>query len=135
MDQPAYIIGIDLGTTNSVVAYTDAAADKEHHPEIRVLEIPQITAAHTIERRQTLPSFIYMPGRAEAGGGAFALPWDEDNRMVIGEYARMRAAETPQRVIASAKSWLCNSFVDRNEPILPWEAPEDVERIPPVAAC
>lgn len=134
MEQPVYIIGIDLGTTNSVVAYTEAAPQKGQDCEIRVLDIAQVTAPHTIEKQNSLPSFIYVPGRAEAGGGAFGLPWDTENRMVIGEYARNRAAEVPQRVISSSKSWLCNTSVDRNEPILPWDAPEDVERISPVAA-
>lgn len=134
MDQPTYIIGIDLGTTNSVVAYTGATPEKDQTPEVRVLEIAQVTAAHTIEKQPGLPSFIYLPGHAESGDGAFALPWDPDNRVAIGEYARMRAAEAPQRVIASSKSWLCNTSVDRNAAILPWEAADDVEKLSPIAA-
>lgn len=134
MEQSEYIIGIDLGTTNSVVAYTRAGEKTEGDSEIKILDIPQLTAPHTIEKQSSLPSFIYIPGKGEAGDDAFLLPWDPEGQMVIGEYAKKRAAEVPQRVISSSKSWLCNTSVDRNDPILPWDAPEDVERISPVAA-
>jgi hypothetical protein len=134
VEQPVYIIGIDLGTTNSVVAYTRAGEKTEEGSEIKILDIPQLTAPHTIEKQSSLPSFIYMPAKGEAGGDAFFLPWDSDGLMVIGEYAKNRAPEVPQRVISSSKSWLCNTSVDRNEPVLPWEAPGDVKRISPVAA-
>lgn len=138
MSDPQYIIGIDLGTTNSIVAYTGAAPEKGQAkgeaPDIRILDMPQVVAPHTIENKSLLPSFLYLPTAAETGEGAFDLPWQTGGRLVVGEYARARGAEVPQRVIASAKSWLCNTAVDRNKPILPWEAPEDVERISPVAA-
>lgn len=134
MAEPAYIIGIDLGTTNSVAAYTEATGDPGADPDIRVLEIPQVTAPDTVEKRNILPSFVYMPGRAEIQSGALDLPWGRPGETVVGEYARHRAAEVPHRVIASAKSWLCNTYADRSGPILPWEAPEDVGRISPVEA-
>lgn len=127
--EPAYIIGIDLGTTNSIVAYTGMAES-----EIRVFEIPQLVSPGSIEKRQILPSFLYLPPESESAGGACDLPWEKGGRIVVGEYARARSAEVPQRVIASSKSWLCNTSVDRNKPILPWEAPEDVHRISPVEA-
>ncbi|NOY68179.1 MAG: Hsp70 family protein [Deltaproteobacteria bacterium] len=134
MPEPAYIIGIDLGTTNSVVAYTDAVMEKGGRPDIRIFKIPQITSPGVVEALETLASFIYMPTEPETSEGGLALPWDSDSRPVVGEYARARSAEVPQRVISSAKSWLCNSRVDRNSPVLPWEAPPDVEKISPVEA-
>jgi len=129
-----YIIGIDLGTTNSIVAYTDPLLEKGAVPDIRVFEIPQVVAPHTIEKRTSLASFLYVPPSAEINDGAFDLPWEAGGKIVPGEYARSRGAEVPQRVIASAKSWLCNTSVDRNSPILPWEAPADVEKFSPVQA-
>lgn len=136
MTDSKYIIGIDLGTTNSIVAYTAPIAEKGDSPDIRVFEIPQIVAPHAIEKRRTLASFLYVPPVAETTDSALDLPWETvgDGHIVVGEYARSRGAEVPQRVIASAKSWLCNTSVDRNSPILPWEASDDIEKISPVQA-
>ncbi len=134
MSEPQYIIGIDLGTTNSIVAYTEAGLEKGQSPDIRVLDIPQVVAPRTVEKRSLLPSFLYLPSAAETGDGALDLPWAGGGHLVVGEYARARGAEVPQRVVASAKSWLCNTAVDRNKAILPWEAPEDVDRLSPVEA-
>lgn len=129
-----YIIGIDLGTTNSIVAYTEPMKEQGGVPEIRVLDIPQIVAPHTIEKRKSLASFLYIPSASETTDSAFDLPWASGGALVVGEYARSRGAEVPQRVIASSKSWLCNTSVDRNSPVLPWEAPGDIEKISPVQA-
>ncbi len=131
MTEPVYIIGIDLGTTNSVVAYT---AIDESPDRIGVLEIPQFVGAGAMENRQVLPSFIYVPSPHEISDHAFSLPWDRENAMIVGEYARQRGAEVPQRMIASAKSWLCHAMIDRNKAVLPWGRPDDVPGFSPVAA-
>lgn len=135
MPDPTYIIGIDLGTTNTIVAYTAASIENGDQPDIRVFEIPQLVAPGTIEKRRILPSFIYLPPHAELTDGAFELPWDDTPPIVVGEYARARSAEVPQRVISSAKSWLCNTSIDRTKPVLPWEAPADVQKMSPVSAA
>jgi molecular chaperone DnaK (HSP70) len=131
---PTYIIGIDLGTTNSVVAYTAARFEKGRPADIRTLDLPQLVQAGTVENRPLLPSFIFNPGPHDVPEGGLELPWDPDARLAVGEFARERGAEVPHRLISSAKSWLCNTMVDRNKPILPWDAPPDVERLSPVAA-
>jgi molecular chaperone DnaK (HSP70) len=131
---PTYIIGIDLGTTNSVVAYTAARFEKGRPADIRTLDLLQLVQAGMVENRPLLPSFIFSPGPHDVPEGGLELPWDADARLAVGEFARERGAEVPHRLISSAKSWLCNTMVDRNKPILPWEAPPDVERLSPVAA-
>ena len=124
MTDPTYIIGIDLGTTNSVVAYTAARFEKGRPADIRTLDVPQLVQAGTVESRPLLPSFIFSPGPHDIPAGGLELPWDADARVAVGEFARERGAEVPHRLISSAKSWLCNTMVDRNKPILPWEAPD-----------
>ncbi len=62
------------------------------------------------------------------------LPWDNENNLIVGEYARERGAELPQRLISSSKSWLCNVMIDGNQPVLPWDAPNDISKISPVEA-
>ncbi len=126
-----YVIGIDLGTTNSVLAYAPLDADE---PRIELLPIPQLVADATIESRTALPSFIYLGAAHEVEGHALDLPWNDQQEFATGQMARGRGAEVPDRTIVAAKSWLCHSRVDRRQPILPWNAPDDVPKISPVTA-
>jgi molecular chaperone DnaK (HSP70) len=134
VSDPVYIIGIDLGTTNSVVAYTRIPPSQHEKPEITIFSIPQFISAGIIENREVTPSFIYIPTENDLAHDSPGIPWFSDNKMIIGEYARDRGAEIPQRLIASSKSWLCNTLIDRNKPILPWGSPETISKMSPVDA-
>ncbi|MBN1930605.1 MAG: Hsp70 family protein [Desulfobacterales bacterium] len=134
MSDPVYIIGIDLGTTNSVVSYTESKLEKGAEPNIRVFEVDQLVEAGTIEKREVLPSFILVPGKHDVGENSLSLPWDQNSRIAVGEFARERGAEIPQRLISSSKSWLCHTLVDRNKPILPWEGSGEIAKLSPVEA-
>lgn len=123
-----FVIGIDLGTTNSVVA--SAPLDSEA-ADISLLEIPQIVAAGTVEKRLSLPSFLYLPTESEQG---YALPWDKAPRHVVGEYARKQSADVPDRTVGGAKSWLAHHRIDRHQAILPWNAQPDVPKVSPIEA-
>ena len=126
-----YAIGIDLGTTNSVLAYTRLFDD---NGKVELLPIPQLTAAGVVESRNMLPSFLYLGTEAEAAGGAFDLPWERGRSYAVGAMAVRQAADVPTRTVAAAKSWLAHSRVDRHQPILPWNAPADVPKVSPVEA-
>lgn len=126
---PQFVIGIDLGTTNSVVAYAPLGAESA---EVSLLPIPQLTAAGTVESRSSLPSFLYLGTEGEIG--TLDLPWAKGRGFSVGEAARRRGAEVPDRTIVGAKSWLAHSLVDRRQPILPWNAPPEVEKLSPVEA-
>jgi len=130
MNSP-YIIGIDLGTTNSALAY--ARNDATAGPAT-ILPIPQLTAAATVETSNLLPSFLYLGPEHEAAAGAFNLPWGA-RPYAVGAGARRQAADVPTRTVAAAKSWLAHSRVNRREAILPWNAPADVPRVSPVTAA
>jgi len=127
----SYILGIDLGTTNSVLAYASLAAEK---PQVQLLPIPQLVAPGVVESRTTLPSFLYLAAEHEGASGVFDLPWQKGNKVVVGELARRQSAEHPERTVAGAKSWLAHSKVDRHQSILPWSAPADVAKVSPVIA-
>jgi hypothetical protein len=129
-----YSIGIDLGTTNSVLAYTALTGDKTAPPQ--VLPIPQFTAPATVEPRSTLPSFLYLATDAEIAGKSYDLPWDKKvtRKDAVGALAQKQSADVPTRTVVGAKSWLAYSKVDRRTPILPWNAPADVPKISPVDA-
>jgi hypothetical protein len=126
-----YVIGIDLGTTNSVLAYTPCNGDRAG---VELLGIPQLVAAGTVETRSTLPSFAYLAATHELGAGTLDLPWSAGRDYAVGEIARRHAADAPERTVGAAKSWLCHSRVDRHQPILPWGASEKVAKISPVTA-
>ena len=127
-----YIIGIDLGTTNSALAYAALDADK---PEVTLLPIPQLVAPATVENRNLLPSFLYLAPKIEAASGAYDLPWATDREFAVGEMARRQSAELPERTVGAAKSWLCHSRVDRHQAILPWGAGDDVAKVSPVTVA
>jgi len=129
-----YIIGIDLGTTNSVVAYTEAEINETETPEIHIFKIPQLVGAGSIGEREFLPSFLLLPGLHDIAKGELSVPWDEEISLAVGEYARDRGAEIPQYLISSTKSWLCHTGVDRNKPVLPREGKEGQPKLSPVEA-
>lgn len=129
-----YIVGIDLGTTNSALAYVDLTADDSASRQIRFLEILQLTAPAELSRRSILPSFLYVPGPYELPPGSTGLPWDPDRDYAVGEFAREQGALVPGRLVASAKSWLCHGGVDRTAAILPWAVGPDVKKVSPVEA-
>ena len=124
-----YAIGIDLGTTNSVIAYTRLDQDAA---QPQVLAIPQLVAPATVEPRFHLPSFLYLRSENEADTGNYDLPWQQGGQDAVGELARQQAAAMPMRTVAAAKSWLCYSRVDRHQPLLPWSAPSEVPKVSPV---
>jgi len=126
-----YVLGIDLGTTNSVLAF--APLDTEQ-PQVELLTIPQLIAPGTVENRAGLPSFTYLPPEHESSQGSFDLPWANGRDYAVGELARRNAAQAPERTVGGAKSWLCHSRVDRRQPILPWGAGPEVAKISPVTA-
>jgi hypothetical protein len=128
-----YIVGIDLGTTNSALARCEATAAEEVS-RIEVRNIPQLVNPGEVAERTLLPSFLYIPSELDFPKGSLALPWEPEPNFVIGELARKRGAESPNRLVASAKSWLSYAAVNRTAPILPWQAPDEVPKLSPVEA-
>jgi molecular chaperone DnaK (HSP70) len=125
-----YVIGIDLGTTNSAATYVDTA---ESPWRVATFAVPQVVAPGQIESRQTLPSCHYQPAPGELTAGALKMPWSRQAPdFVVGTFARDHGAMAPGRLTSSAKSWLCHSGVDRTAPLLPWHGASDVERLSPV---
>ena len=124
-----YVVGIDLGTTHTVVAYApiDPKAARKSAPEPRIFEVPQLTTNRELEPMAMLPSCLYAPIAGEVAG---------DPTWVSGEIARRRGAEVTARFVASAKSWLSHAAVDRLAAILPWGSSEDesAPKISPVDA-
>jgi molecular chaperone DnaK (HSP70) len=156
-----YSVGIDLGTSNTVLAYAQAGSQ-----EIRVFEIEQLVSPGEVAARPLLPSVRYHAAPGELDAGDLQLPWtsgrgvqavgasvsvsvsgesaaraaapstdDQDApSVVIGRLARVLGAQVPGRLVASAKSWLSHAAVDRVAPILPWGAADDVRKVSPVEA-
>ncbi|CAJ8919132.1 hsp70 family protein [Burkholderia pseudomallei] len=139
-----FIVGIDLGTSNTVVAYVEAGGDA-----IRVFDVEQLVAPGEVGARPLLPSARYHPAPGEFAPGDLRLPWRDAGESVdaraasdagdappavIGTLARALGAQVPGRLVTSAKSWLSHASVDRLAPILPWGAADAHGKVSPVAA-
>jgi hypothetical protein len=131
---PRYCIGIDLGTTHCALAYVDLAASEGEATQHGVLDIAQLSSPGSVESLPLLPSFLYLPHADELAPGDLALPWSATQDFAVGEMARTRGAQTPIRLVSSAKSWLCHAGVDRHAAILPSDAPPEVARVSPLEA-
>jgi hypothetical protein len=134
--QPQYVIGIDLGTTNSALAFASLASIEDPHrlPVASLFPIPQVTNPGEVREEPLLPSFLYLPGAVDFPAGALALPWEAGPSYVVGYLAQKRGIENPGRLVASAKSWLSHAGVDRTASLLPVNAPEGVRKVSPVEA-
>src|SRR4051812_11333787 len=128
-----FLIGIDLGTTNSALAAIDLKPKlRAGRPEERVFPVPQLVAPGELGDRQLLPSFLYLPGPHDLPAAATALPRDPAPREPVREFARNHGARVHGRLVSSAKSWLSHAGVDRAAALLPWGAPPDVPRLSPL---
>ena len=129
-----FSVGIDLGTTHCVVSYVELAESGDVEFPQQVMAIPQLTLPGVVEDSFQLPSFLYQAHEAELAAGSTSLPWTIKPDYLVGEIARNLGSKTPIRLVSSAKSWLCHAGVDCKAPILPVNAPEEVERISPFQA-
>ena len=134
MPESRYIIGIDLGTTNSAVSWVDLEAGEKKDKGIRLFQIPQLTGAGEVSALPVLPSFYYIPGKYEISEDSIQLPWDPHAAHAVGAFARDQGSKVPSRLVSSSKSWLCHTNADRRARILPWGAPDGVGKISPVQA-
>ena len=129
-----YSVGIDLGTTHCVLSYADITDIESDEYSQQVMAIPQLFNPGLVENSFQLPSFLYQAHEAELAEGSTSLPWTVKPDYLVGEIARNLGSKTPIRLVSSAKSWLCHAGVDCKAPILPAEAPEEVECISPFQA-
>jgi molecular chaperone DnaK (HSP70) len=131
-----YVIGIDLGTTNSALAYTEINPDAGPFdtPDVRLMDVPQLVNPGEVRDEPLLPSSLYVPAAADFPAGSIALPWNAEPEFVVGRLAQKRGVENAGRLVVSAKSWLSHSGVDRTAAILPWNAPDGVKKLSPVEA-
>src|SRR5215510_5382437 len=131
-----YLIGIDLGTTNCAVAYVDTmeSTNGAVASGIQRFDIAQLTGPGEVRTLPLLPSSLYFPTDDEISSGSVNLPWQERPGAIVGAMARDQGALVPGRQVSSAKSWLCQSAIDRTANILPLEAEPPEPMVSPVDA-
>ena len=134
MSGSRFVVGIDLGTTNSGVAYVDTGAAEAADGRSSDLAVPQVVGPGAVADRPLLPSYLYLPGPGEVPAGSLKLPWDANRDYAAGEFARQQGSLVPTRLVSSAKSWLCHPGIDRKGPVLPWKGPEGGRRVSPLEA-
>jgi molecular chaperone DnaK (HSP70) len=128
-----FSLGIDLGTSNSAIAVSDLESDQ---PEI--VEITQIVGPNQIGEKTTLPSTVYVTHPDEFPE-AFSLPWEsadqgDQGAPLVGFFARNHGAQVPDRLVASAKSWLSNPHIDPCQKVLPWKSDIKEQKLSPFDA-
>ena len=132
-----FIIGIDLGTTHSVLSYKkiddyQAAAD--------IFHVDQLVGPGIIARKPLLPSFRYHFNQDEIAAHDCVLPWQKSvmagdiEHLIIGEWARELGSKSSARLVSSAKSWLSHTNIDAQASILPWAAADGIAKVSPVIA-
>ena len=129
-----YVVGIDLGTTNSALAYVDTGTGVAADVRVVQFPVPQLVQPGAVEEKVLLPSFLYLAGPNELPAGSLRLPWAPERDYAVGEFARNFGSQVPTRLVSSAKSWLCHPGINRRDPILPWKAPETVRHVSPLEA-
>ncbi|MGV3775029.1 MAG: Hsp70 family protein, partial [Verrucomicrobiales bacterium] len=129
-----YSIGIDLGTTHSALSYFPLEAESGRGSAQTTLPIPQLIKSGVVDAKPLLPSFLYLPNENEFPPESLALPWEDSQGEIVGEFARLHGSKVPSRLVSSAKSWLCHPGVDRTGALLPWQAPDDVKKVSPLEA-
>ncbi|MFZ0209108.1 MAG: Hsp70 family protein [Roseiarcus sp.] len=114
-----FSLGIDLGTSNSAIAFSEVESD-----QTEIVEITQVLGPNGIGEKPTLPSVLYIPHPEEFPEDSFPLPWRSPERCdaIIGHFARDHGALVPDRLITSAKSWLSNPHIDPRQRVLPWKS-------------
>jgi molecular chaperone DnaK (HSP70) len=105
------VIGIDLGTTNSALAFSQGES-------VELFAIPQYVHEGEIRDEPLLPSFLFL----------------QEPEPIAGVLAQRKGLDNAGRLVSSAKSWLSYAGADRDQPILPAAAPEGAPRISPVEA-
>jgi hypothetical protein len=136
LQRSRYVVGIDLGTTNCAMAYLDS---QDQARRVQTMSIEQMIEFGMLGHLDTLPSFHYELTESEASSIDSRFRFNtgaqsKEHPGIVGALARERSMQVPGRGIASAKSWLCNTQVDRNSDLLPWHGDEEVERLSPVEA-
>jgi hypothetical protein len=138
----AELVGIDLGTTNTVVASADDGKGGAI-AAVNDVDVVQLVAPGETASLRQLPSTLYIPAQGELDAADLRLPWDESHKASgdaahtnvwpVGQLARVLGAKVPGRVVVSAKSWLSVATVDRRAPLLPWAAADDaMPRVSPL---
>ncbi|MFM2590294.1 Hsp70 family protein [Vibrio sp. TBV020] len=139
MASPRFLVGIDLGTTNTVVAFCEITDDLQQS-EVSLFEIDQLIGPGEVVRKPLLPSFRYHPAQGQISPSDLTLPWEpvpvagDIKHVIVGEWARELGAKVEGRQVSSAKSWLSHQGVDRSSDILPWAGATDVDKVSPVIA-
>lgn len=137
MTKARYVIGIDLGTTHSVLSYKKLT---DYQKQADIFLVDQLIGPGEIARKPLLPSFRYHYNIDEIATADLVLPWQTNqvagdiNEVIIGEWARELGSKTQGRLLTSAKSWLSHQSVDPQAAILPWSADESIAKVSPVTA-
>lgn len=131
MAEARFAVGIDLGTTNCVMAAVDLS-EQARFPDLHDIPIYQRLDEDQKGESTRLPSFLYAP--TERQSEHMSIDEHDPEGWVLGEAATELGRRVPGRLVTSAKSWLCHQRINPSEPILPWAVEEGMKKISPFQA-
>ena len=97
IELPKVIVGIDLGTTNSLIAYVPNSEKSDERDGALNNRVPKIIP---VRGQGLVPSVVYF---------------DQDGTPSVGHYAKSKMAHEPERTIFSVKRLLGKSYKDVSE--------------------
>ena len=115
-------LGIDLGTSNSALSCFEG--DK-----LITEDVEQLRSASSSIKKKSLDSCLYIAKNGEFKDGDLNLSWGPQ-KYIVGDFAKNHGAMNPDRLISSAKSWLCQNRIPREEKILPWKGSSEQKYSP-----
>lgn len=148
MSDARYLVSIDLGTSQTLLAFFDQQQSSlaAPHAEAPYLEAQLLPILQSVApgQQQTLP---YLPSlRYQLDGQCLSDPSALDlsdafhaqdpllKQAYFGPLAEQLGTQTQGHLISSAKSWLSQRHVDPSQPILPWTAAPGVTKLSAIDA-
>lgn len=136
----SYSVGIDLGTTNAVIAYVPIAKGKALQAPA-ILPVGQWVAEGVWQEKPLFPACRYHVRPHEAGllqPLPFPFrPLSKDFPVIYGEYALQLSAINRGQSVVSAKSWLSQAAQVHQNPhdaFLPWGTDRDSAKAVPLVS-
>jgi len=121
-----WVVGIDLGTTHCVMAYSVIDAPEA---DVQLFAIPQWIGDQQWAALPQLASMLLMRYPHETPFADLPFAWSDSSDALVGSWARQLGEKNPLKLISSAKSWLSQTTIDAQQQRLPFNAEDNPDQV------